>query len=773
MQFRPAQRQILEYSGGYMAISAVPGSGKTTTLAALAAHLIDESLPPNGSVLVVTYLHAAVDNLRSRIADMLNQRGRVYMGCYIRTLHSLAYEIIHAHPDLAGIGTEFDVLDGRRQREVLNRVTQIWIRQNQSRWRSFLVEGGETMPPWQERMWRDTTERVVATVIDTAKNWKLGPADIQQRHEYSRGAAPPQLTGLSANSEDQDPMPLLRMATEIYALYQEQLQIIGALDFNDLIWRSVATLQAHPHLAEELRRRWPYILEDESQDSVPLQQELISLLAGPGGNWVRVGDPNQAITSTFTAAHPLYFRSFIQRPDVQSRTLPNSGRSALKIINLANYLVDWTTRHHPLPWVQRNAFVPQEILPVPAGDRQQNPDDSTAHILIKGYDWRESGELPDVVKRAVAYSRAHPEDTLAILVPTNDLGYKFSEALRTSGVRYEEMLRSSSRAREVAELLAAVLGYLADPLAADQVLSLYDALRTVKYPGLEGPESNVEHVRTLLRSVYQVESLAYPPPGQDATAFLPQVSHTTQADRAVVQALSHILRRVMAPITLPVDQLVVAVAQDLLSNEAQLATAQRLATYLRRLADTNPQWRLPELAIELSEMARGRGAFDVREDDGGFAPEPGVITLTTHHSAKGLEWDLVYLVGMDSSWLPDDLSGQFVGRKRFLGNIDPNEEAKAELQTLMGLSGWRAQAGAGASGEDVDFSLPATDLAGMETICERLRLLYVGITRARRLLQISWSDQIERPNGKPIQGGLPLVLKVLDRHMRQQSMGSI
>ncbi len=122
----------------------------------------------------------------------------------------------------------------------------------------------------------------------------------------------------------------------------------GAVDFDDLIRLALQALGVDAHYLERLRHQWPFILEDEAQDSSHLQETILELLAGPGGNWVRVGDPNQAIYETFTTASPQYLRDFMGEPDVAARELPNSGRSTQSIIDLANYLIDWTRGEHPV-----------------------------------------------------------------------------------------------------------------------------------------------------------------------------------------------------------------------------------------------------------------------------------------------------------------------------------------------------------------------------------------------------------------------------------------
>jgi hypothetical protein len=134
-------------------------------------------------------------------------------------------------------------------------------------------------------------------------------------------------------------------------------------------------------LPEALADRWPYILEDEAQDSSRLQEQILRLLTGEVGNWVRVGDPNQAIFETFTTASPEYLRNFLTEPGVQPRELPDSGRSSLQIIDLANYLIDWTQTQHPRE-AARGALTPPTIHPVPPGDQQPNPPAGKVHFHL-------------------------------------------------------------------------------------------------------------------------------------------------------------------------------------------------------------------------------------------------------------------------------------------------------------------------------------------------------------------------------------------------------
>jgi DNA helicase-2/ATP-dependent DNA helicase PcrA len=155
---------------------------------------------------------------------------------------------------------------------------------------------------------------------------------------------------------------------------------------------------------------------------------------------------------------------------------------------------------------------------------------------------------------------------------------------------------------------------------------------------------------------------------------------------------------------------------------------------MRQWHDLQPDWRLPELAEQLANVAAGRSPLPFAGPaDYGYEPEAGRITLTTQHSAKGLEWDAVFLVGVDGRWIPGSLEAPFIGVHDFLGG-DPTAEAAAQLNHLM-------------QGESGLFDgRTATESTHIEVISERLRLLYVGITRARRYLHLSRSRATRRYN---------------------------
>lgn len=496
---RSAQQEILRYKRGKLGISAVPGSGKTHTLSALAAQIIaGGALGPGQEVLIVTLVNSAVDNFVSRIGAFVQARGLVPQSGYrIRTLHGLAHDIVREDPPLVGLDQRFTIVDETAASGIVRDAADSWARAHPEVLRQYISPAlSETeINNVENKYWSSQVEGLAASFIRSAKDRRLTP-------EQLRAA----LDRLPA------PLPLARMGLEIYSDYQRALAYRGAVDFDDLIRLSYDLLELSPELLARLRQRWPYVLEDEAQDSSRLQEGILRTLAGEGGNWVRVGDPNQAIFETFTTADPRLLRRFREEADL-SLDLPNSGRSQQAIIDLANHLIDWVMAEHPVPEA-RDALSPPYIQPAPPDDPQPNPanDPGGLKLVMKKMD--DEQEVDEVVKSIKKWLPDHQDQTVAVLTATNDHAARVAEALKRRKIEYRELLRSTSPTRAAAGALSYVLGYLAEPESPAKLAQAYKVWRR-DWREDEQRLPLYDRAAGLIRKCRTVESYLAPAPDQD------------------------------------------------------------------------------------------------------------------------------------------------------------------------------------------------------------------------------------------------------------------
>ena len=185
---------------------------------------------------------------------------------------------------------------------------------------------------------------------------------------------------------------------------------------------------------------------------------------------------------------------------------------------------------------------------------------------------------------------------------------------------------------------------------------------------------------------------------------------------------------------LPIDQIILTLAQDLFSDPTELAIAHKLAVVMRQAENSNHEWRLPQLAGELALIAKNERRFlGFSTDDLGFDPDnhKGEVVISTVHKAKGLEWDRVYLISVNNYNFPSgEVYDSYIPEKWFIRDgLNLEAETLAQLKTVF-------------SANEYDWYVEgqATHEARMEYVRERLRLLYVGITRARQELVITWNN---------------------------------
>ena len=722
---RPQQQEVLGYEGGTMGVAAVPGSGKTWTLTRLAARLVAEAdLEAHQEVLVVTLVNSSVDNFSSRIDALIEQEGMLPdVGYRVCTLHTLAHEIVRARPDLAGLSEDFHVIDDRQSSDILRDVASSWYQSNRSSITGYLTDDIRS-----SKRKEVLGEDFPGQVREIAKH--------AIEHAKSRGLSPEALRGYIRDSGAE--IPLAEMVQAIYQGYQQALNVRNAVDYDDLIRHALQVLRIDEKLLARLRDQWPYVLEDEAQDSSKIQQQILRRLVGGQENWVRVGDPNQSVYESFTTADPSLLREFVDEAD-QSPKLAQSGRSQPSIIKLANRTIWWSQEKHPNPEVQ-GALTKPFIRKTSEGDPQPNPPDRPDRIAFVDRQFTEQEEIETVATSLEAWIRENPNKTTAMLVPWRKIGAKAASHLEERGIPYTDtLLRTTSQTRKAAQRIERVVEYLAEPTSSTRLARCYVQWRSSQVEGsqvaeegssreeseTEAAKAEIRKTSRLISQIERTEDYIWP----QGRSWLSEVEEDlTNEQLSRLETFREKVRYWLELSDLPIGQLIMALGRDFFSDPDRLALVQKFSGLLRRASNYNPEWGLPRLSDELEVIAENERRFEgVGSGETDFDPEDqkGEVTISTMHGAKGLEWDRVHMMGVNDYHFPAAVAGDsFLPEKWYYRDgLNLQAETLAQIDALM-------------DGKTYEES-EATTEARHEYARERIRLFYVCVTRAREELMIT------------------------------------
>lgn len=715
-RLRTSQEEVMTYRKGLMGISAVPGSGKTWTLSNLAVRLIlSTDLEPDQEILVVTFSNSAADNFSNRIGEQLRANGLIEgFGYRVRTLHGLSNDIIHERPELVGLSNEFGIIDEAETNEIMKDLAAQAM-ENQFDFLTSLIS---------EDINEKKRESIIKTdfpdfLMNLEKNWIKTVKDKQIT-----------ISQLEQWLSEPDTNPLMSICLGIYRGYQAALNYRGAIDFDDLIRYALECLRLDSDLRTQLHHRWPFILEDESQDSSKLQQEILTTLVGEDGNWVRVGDPNQAIFESFTTADPNLLKTFVSRDDVRSVDLPVSGRSAPSIIDLANSMIDWVQTSHP-NYAIRDALSEPFIQPTPPGDPQTNPTDLPDSVVLFDQPMTSEQELVYLSKAIKAWLKGNPNSTVAVLTYLNKRASDIVNFLKTEKIEVSDVLmKVPEPTRLSAGAVVLILKSLFDPLNPGHLARCFEVLFR-HYQDNPDLDKLVKITSKLIRTLENTEDYLYP----DKKDWIQNLEdeELNQNSLEMLKSFRQVMHRWHAAMILPMDQLVLVVAQDLVLENSEIAIIHKLSGFIKSLLENNPHWTdidvLDEL-IGISKNNRGFATFSQKED--GFDPDnyKGKVIVATAHKSKGLEWDKVFLSSANNYDYPGGESNEsYTSEKWFITN-----QRNLEAELLYDLESLRVEHSGGIMLRAYDKQDARNDVAR-----ERLRLFYVGITRAKKSLNISWN----------------------------------
>ncbi|MGL6107698.1 ATP-dependent helicase [Romboutsia sp.] len=728
INYRDDQIPIIKYENGTMAVPAVPGAGKTFIVTNLVAKLLSEQKHRGGRILILTYMNSAVNNFKGRIKKILQENNINEENSYeVMTIHSLAVKIIKEKPEVVMLSDEFSIADDLQKSIILNEcIKNFRFNGGERAFQWFLKEqkDGE----WRDRMldaWEGGFYDLVGNAIGELKYKEIYPSKLEE-------------------IISSDYKGILKIILPIYKEYDKKLKQQGLLDYDDILILAYRALTIDENLRAKLQNRYKYIFEDECQDSNEIQGKIIKLICKENNNLVRVGDINQSITGTFSSSDPKYFKEFIEESENCYR-MDMSNRSSKDILDLANRLVKYVTEDFKQVEC-RNALEDMEIKTVPSGKGyKENPKPEAYSINTKKYrTWN------DEIEKTIAYTKGikkkYPDKSIGILVPRNDQITQIAKILSDNNMEFEELGPNSLNKRKILNKIAYIIDFILNCDNIEKLITVLDKV-FIRSENEQGKKDFLEIVRK-----YTTEEILYN--GENKDLIIDVESDVYKGFIVGIKAIRELLEHP----TTKIDLLILAIGQKLNLEKEDKAIVDYVAFYIKYLSLENTYMTLGEV-YEILSNTKNRVfnyIIDVVYEMNGYEPEPGSITICNYHKSKGLEWDCVFLLGLVEYNFPDNIEQKFQGERWYLKEKYKNPVAiiKSEIDFIV-------------NGETkVNYMYQSK----IELINEKIRLLYVGITRAKEMLILScsmYNDEKDIGNKKKEQK-ISLYMTELEKHIAQK-----
>lgn len=570
------QREAVLHVDGPLLILAGAGSGKTRVLTHRIAYLIEELGVNPWNILAITFTNKAAGEMRQRVDDLV---GFGSESIWVSTFHSMCVRILRRFIDRLGYDSSFTIYDTDDQKTLMKAVCKkIDIDTKQFK------------------------ERMLLSVISSAKNEMILPEEFE----------------LNAGGD----FAQLKIA-KVYREYEAQLKANNALDFDDLLVKTVQLLQTQPDVCENYQERFRYIMVDEYQDTNTVQFKLVSLLAGKYRNLCVVGDDDQSIYK-FRGANIRNILDFEKEyPDAKVIKLEQNYRSTENILNAANGVIS------------NNRGRKDKTLWTANGEGEK--------IGLRQFDtaYDEAEFIAEDIKREVQSGASYNDS--AVLYRTNAQSRLLEEKFIAMNIPYKIVGGINFYARrEIKDILA----YLKTVDNGQDDLSVRRIINVPKR-GIGLTTINRIQEAADARGISFYEALLAPEmiPGvgrssSKLNSFAALVEYLKgQAEK---ESLTDLLNEIldMTGYTQNLE------ADDEIDAESRLQNIEELlnkaAAYEEDCADRDEKATLSGFLEEVALVAD----IDSLEEDQDY------VVLMTLHSAKGLEFPHVYLAGMEDGLFP-------------------------------------------------------------------------------------------------------------------------
>lgn len=593
----PQQAEAVKYHGGPLLIVAGAGSGKTRVLTHRIAYLLATGRARAHEILAITFTNKAAAEMRERASDLIGEEQSKKM--WISTFHSSCVRILRGEAATIGLKSSFSIYDSA---DSLRLITMI-------------AKGLELDP-------KRFTPKAIAHKISSLKN------ELIDEEDYAS----------SINTND----PFSRAVAEVYRGYAQRLRSANALDFDDLIAQVVYMFRAFPAVADNYRRRFRHVLIDEYQDTNHAQYALVRELTGPQGQTppgelTVVGDSDQSIYA-FRGADIRNIVEFEKDyPQAATIKLEQNYRSTQNILSAANEVI----KRNP----ERNA----KRLWTASGDGEQ----------IVGYvgesESDEARWIAEEILRLNDEQQVRPGD-VAIFYRTNAQSRALEEQLMRVDLKYRVVGGTRFYDRKEIKDALAYLRILVNPDDDVNVRRILNEPKRGIGDRAEGAVAALaERERiTFMQAMRQAEQA----PGLGTrgqkmiAAFVSMIDdlQTVAEGSGPAEALEAVLEQTGYLETLR--------ASNDPQDESRVENLAELVAVVRDYVNEEPEGGLEGFLERVALVADADQIPEAPSDAEGaaMAAREGMVTLMTLHTAKGLEFPVVFLTGMEHGVFPHQRS---------------------------------------------------------------------------------------------------------------------